>query len=581
MDFERTRQATIPLTNTGNNNKPQYIPGIVLDTTMLDLMCKMLVTDSQYIKRGQLINLQNFINSVDPKQYENDPDKVSRISFIRKGLEGRLQFNLNNPDTVIRHINGGLLDDGIVNVKEFKGLSNAEINWLCTMISESLKYNYVYSSVDKLIDVCTRFKTKEYGRKEDIVKEFEGCINGIQNEFRRSRHEDYNERIFSLKEDVFVDTVTDTYNQLTSPRRKLRTGMQGLNELLGGGFESGRLYVFFGLPGEGKSSLLLNLMYQIKKYNLDYKTKDPTKTPCIVLLTMENTVVETVERLFGLACIRNNNMAEYSLQDVIRMLRTDGELRLDLDSPIDIIIKYKYPNSVDTTYLYTLAEDLEDQGMECIALFQDYIGRIRSTERYADTRLEYGAVTDEFKVFAENKDIPVITASQLNRDASKHIDEGRKSNKSDLVRFIGRSNISESMLILNNIDAGFMIAPEVTPEGEKFLGVQRIKIRYKASEREYIYLPFIRNTLRMVEDFGGEAMFRTTMRPESEIFSTARSQYHTNGIGSLDNNDREEMSNLFSDTNFISSEPTNAAYHEIKNPVIFEKKKLWKPVIFD
>lgn len=585
MDFERTRPKTIPINKQNKSNEPKYIEGLNLDNNILSLICKLVVTDSQYLKRSQLIQVQNFLNLVDPAKYNKDPEKASFISFIRKGLEGRLQFNLNDPAMVIRHINGGMLDDGIVDVNNFKGLDQASINWLGDMISTTLKYSYMYSRIDTMLDICTRFKTSAYDHKEDIVKEFEQCINETQNDFRRSRHEEFNETMFSLKDEAFITAVTDTYNQLANPRRKLRTGMQGLNELLGGGFESGRLYVFFGLPGEGKSSTLLDLMYQLKRYNNDYKTKDPTKTPCIVMLTMENTIVESIERLFGMACIKNNSMTEYSLEEVLRMLRDEGELRLDMGSPIDLIIKYKPTNSVDTTYLYTLVDDLEDQGMECIALFQDYIGRIRSTERYSDTRLEYGCVTDEFKTFAENKDIPVITASQLNRDASKHIDEGRKSNKSDLVRFIGRSNISESMLILNNIDAGFMIAPEVTQEGEKYLGVQRIKIRYKASEREYVYLPYIKNTLRLVEDFGREATYRTTMRSEAEIYTMNRpSQYQINEIANLDLLDDDIE---FSAANIIKSEPT-AAKNEINKviwcPVIFYDKtnsKSWSPIVFE
>ena len=598
MDFERTRQ---PLVQTNIvTAKPQYMQGINLDTKLLELMSKMLVTDSQYIKRTQLTNLQSFINSIDPKQYINDPDKSRFISFIKKGLEGRLQYNINDPELIVRHINGGMLDDGVVDVKTFTGLNASEIYWINSMISETLKYDYVYRNVDKLMDICTRFKTGEYGTKSGVVEEFEKCVSSVQNDFRRVRNEDHTEAMFSLKDGYFEGVITDAYNQLSSPRRKLRTGMQGLNELLGGGFESGRLYVFFGLPGEGKSSTMLDLMYQLKKYNPDYKTKDPTKTPCIVMLTMENTIVESIERLFGLACIRNNSMTEYSLNEVIRMLREEGELKLDLGSPIDIIIKYKPTNSVDTTYLYTLCEDLEDQGLECIAMFQDYIGRIRSTERYSDTRLEYGCVTDEFKTFAENRDIPVITASQLNRDASKHIDEGRKSNKSDLVRFIGRSNISESMLILNNIDAGFMIAPEITNEGDKFLGVQRIKIRYKASDREYVYLPYIGNTLRLVEDIGGEPTFRTTMRPESEIFDPNRprkSQYHINAINELGQVMVDDEDNVFKNGNFISSGNIDdiAAYSKnninLWNPIVFANKhdnlgynsngvKLWEPIVF-
>ena len=41
--------------------------------------------------------------------------------------------------------------------------------------------------------------------------------------------------------------------------------------MLGGGFEKGRVYSFFGLPGEGKTVTLENLMYQIWKYNKGFK----------------------------------------------------------------------------------------------------------------------------------------------------------------------------------------------------------------------------------------------------------------------------------------------------------------------
>lgn len=589
MDFERVRNNT-PIKSGIAPRNMQYIPDLHLDTKILDLMCKMTVTDSQHIKRSNLLNLQKFLNAVDPKEYE-DPDKRKMVSFIRKGLEARLMFNINSPELVVRHINGGILDDGVVDVNNFVGLDSAKINWLNTIISEVLKFDYVYSHVDKVLDVCTRFKTNNFSSKASIIAEFEQAVNEAQNDFRRSRNEAHTEATFSLIDGEFEDSVVDAYNQLSSPRRKLRTGMQGMNELLGGGFESGRVYIFFGLPGEGKSTTLMNLLYQLKKYNNDYKTKDPTKIPTIVLLTMENTIVESIERLFGLSCIRANNMIDYSVQEVMQLLRTEGELTLDTNSPINILIKYKPTNSVDTSYLYTLCEDLEDRGMEVICLIQDYIGRIRSTQYLSDSRLEYGAVTDEFKVFAEIKDIPVISASQLNRDASKHIDEGRKNNKADLVRFIGRSNISESMLVLNNIDAGFVIAPEVTEEGDKYLGVQRIKIRYRAGDREYVYLPYIKDSIRFIEDLGREATYKTTMRKESELFSPnnfRQSQYHTNAIVELEQSTTlldDGDSNLFKSANFISS----AAYPQIgfegklTSPITFynkPEKELTSPIIF-
>lgn len=556
---------------------------INLDVRTLDIMCKCLVSENQNMRRGQLVNLRNLIYLIKPENYINDPEKSKRITFIKKGIEARLVKNLTTPFCIVSYIYGGIIDGEVVNLDEFKGLTNAEVEWVNNMVSESLKFTHVYNNVDRLMDLCTKIKSSDYGSKSDIVAEFERTINEIQNDFRRAKNESQTEVMFSLRDGYFEDVMYDTYNILSSPRRKLVTGMQGMNELLGGGFENGRCYVYFGLPAEGKSSVILNMIYQIKKYNRDYKTKDPTKRPCIVLLTMENTVTESVERLFGMATGRES-MVDITPDEAISALRNEGELYLTDVSPIDIIIKFKPSNSVDTSYLYTLTEDLEDQGMEVIAMFQDYIGRIRSTERLQDTRLEYGAIVDEFKTYAEIKDVPVISVAQLNRDASRHIDEGRKASKSDLVRLIGRSNISESMLILNNIDAGFMIAPEVTKTGERYLGIQRIKIRYRAGNTEFVFLPFVGNSIKLAEDYNGIANYKTNMKSDSEIeFSGAAncrpSNYKTNAIRELDMTVAQDgESNIFS-ANVVSGAnalDTIASMNNIAKP----KLKLIEPMTF-
>lgn len=556
---------------------------INLDVRTLDIMCKCLVSENQNMRRGQLVNLRNLIYLIKPENYINDLEKSKRITFIKKGIEARLVKNLTTPFCIVSYIYGGIIDGEVVNLDEFKGLTNAEVEWVNNMVSESLKFTHVYNNVDRLMDLCTKIKSSDYGSKSDIVAEFERTINEIQNDFRRAKNESQTEVMFSLRDGYFEDVMYDTYNILSSPRRKLVTGMQGMNELLGGGFENGRCYVYFGLPAEGKSSVILNMIYQIKKYNRDYKTKDPTKRPCIVLLTMENTVTESVERLFGMATGRES-MVDITPDEAISALRNEGELYLTDVSPIDIIIKFKPSNSVDTSYLYTLTEDLEDQGMEVIAMFQDYIGRIRSTERLQDTRLEYGAIVDEFKTYAEIKDVPVISVAQLNRDASRHIDEGRKASKSDLVRLIGRSNISESMLILNNIDAGFMIAPEVTKTGERYLGIQRIKIRYRAGNTEFVFLPFVGNSIKLAEDYNGIANYKTNMKSDSEIeFSGAAncrpSNYKTNAIRELDMTVAQDgESNIFS-ANVVSGSnalDTIASMNNITKP----KLKLIEPMTF-
>lgn len=573
------------MNQSANTNTGSYID-IGLDLHSLEILCKMVLSKNKLIRRTQLMNINKLLDLINPSKYINDPDKSKRVNFIRKGIEARLGLNIDDPYMILKHIDGGIITDDIIDVERYQELNNSEVQFMNNMVSETLQYATIYQIADRMMDVCSRFKTEDYGSKGAIVEEFKNVINETQNEFRRNRNEDHTEMMFSLQEGTFEDCVIETYNRAANPKKKLSTGMQGMNESLGGGFESGRVYIYFGLPGEGKSTVILNLMYQIKKYNREYQCKDPTKRPCIVLLTMENSVEESIERIFGIASDRES-MTEFDIDSVLNMLREDGELNLSDDNPIDIIIKYKPTNSVDTSYLYTLSDDLEDQGYEVICFFQDYIGRIRSTQRLADIRLEYGAVIDDFKTYAHIKDIPIVSVSQLNRDASKRIDEGRQTSKSDLVRALGRSNISESMLVLNNIDAGFMIAPEYTSDGEKYLGVQRVKIRYHAGDLDCFYLPFSSHSgIKLLEDFGRETLYKQTLRIPNGVHTSADFR---NEVQDLDRIQTESINQSIFSTEINGGPSTindldNNFTSYFNKPVVdveIEVKDLINPMIFD
>lgn len=130
-----------------------------------------------------------------------------------------------------------------------------------------------------------------------------------------------------------------------------------------------------------------------------------------------------------------------------------------------------------------------------------------------DMRVALGAVVDEFKEFAIAKHIPVITASQMNRDAAKIIDEGRYKNESDLVRKIGRSNIGESTLITENADSAFIIVPETGADGNRYLGVSNAKKRFKNQSAPWFYQPYSKERpLELLQDTKlAEPLFKTSL----------------------------------------------------------------------
>lgn len=553
---------------------------INFDLNALNLMCSYILSENRNIRRSHLINMRNLFDILDVSLYQNDIEKMKRFNFIKKGLEARILHNLKDPYIVVKYINGGIIDDDVIDLKNFTSMSNDELIWINQTISEALKYAFIYNDIDRMIDICTRFKAADYRSRGAIVQEFEMLVQEIQSKFRRSRVENLSEMTFTLKDGFFDEVVKDIHEQLSNPCNRLHTGMQGINELLGGGFESTRVYMLLGATGVGKSVTLLNLAYQIKKYNKNYKAKDPTKIPVIVYMTMENTVRETVERLFNLTVSPDIDMTKYTPDEVIHLLRTEGELYLTDESPIDIIIKYVPDKSVDTSYLYTMTEDLEDEGYEVICLIQDHIKRIRSCYPSNDIRLELGAIVNEFKVFASIKDIPVITNSHLNRDAAKTIEEGSRANKADLTRMLGRSNIGESMLMLDNLDCAFIINTAYDAQANKYMAFKRIKIRYKATHRDYLNQPFIPgNDIKLVEDYYSPVpVFKDSLQPsveESNLYNNglnnSKSKYQNN-IKDIDDIlasavDNQEDTNIFTASRYRQQETTYGIIDETNIPV--------------
>ena len=252
---------------------------------------------------------------------------------------------------------------------------------------------------------------------------------------------------------------------------------------------------------------------------------------------MENDVDETIKRLYSVATGAGpEEFKSIPLDEVKRRLVEDGELYLTDDSPIDIVVKYMPSGTVDTSYMYTLVEELEDDGYEVVAFIQDHLKKIRSANyKNVDLRIELGEVINEFKAFAIIKDIPVITCSHLNRDACSKLEAASQSSKADLTRMLGKANIGESMLILDNIDFAFLINTEFDTAGNKYLCVADVK------HRDYVPLEYMAQPLhgiKLEEDFYSDApVFRETLKSTQEVRTVATSQYSNIGVLYEDDDD--------------------------------------------
>ena len=480
--------------------------GYSIPQPLLVLYATYVVKTSYVNNRQVLTDLRDLLDMIDPEKTYGNLQTLEKNTylFLKQLVATRLK-GIENRDILIQAASKGVDLENMFKLSKLDDhMSSNELRFIEENILEYRNHYYVMDMMSTMYtayaDLAIASEAERHSMVAEVQKKMLDTTRRIKNNISISSVSE----TFAVSDTEQYDaTINHIYERSCSESNKLQTGIVAFNDSLAGGFENDRCYIYLGLPGEGKSSTLLNLALQIKEHNKHVKTKDPTKTPTILFLTMENTLDETIERMFSIL-VSDENINTFENADHVKQLLREGGLAVTPESPIDIVIKYVPSNTVDTDYLYTLYDELLDDGKEVICLVQDYIKRIKCRDYKilkGDMRLVLGAVVDEFKEFAIAKHIPVITASQLNRDAAKVVDEGRTKGTCDLVNKVSRSNIGESTLIIENADSAFILMPEVGRDGIKYLGVSSAKRRFKNQRVKTFFHPYeIDRPLALIQD---------------------------------------------------------------------------------
>lgn len=490
---------------------------IKIDKYTLDQLIRFLYKDSTLRTRKALITINKFIRNLDKSVYQSNDEEASsesldRIWTIEKTLDGYLHNQLESYEALRnycledvecnRHkelIIENVVDKGTINYNESKQLLD--------MVQDRLKFGYTVTLKKIIKDVFhqmdeTDYRTYKY--LKDIIDDIGLTIVKIN---RMSKMVDTSNE-FSLIEEEFESIISDSMDRLKNKNRIFMTGIKYLNSFLAPGYMSKRLYTYLALPGGGKSQILLKSAIDIRKYNAGVETKDPTKRPAVLFITMENTIEETVERLFNMVA-ESDDIRNYSTKQVIKRLREMGELTLSDKNNIDIIIRYYKNREIDTNDLYDIIQDLEDDGVETIALILDYLKRIRPAEKGLNEKEELKNITNELHDLAIFYDIPVITAQQLNRNSASIVDSAMQMKKADVAKLLGRDGISGAWEIQENSDVIILLLQEKKADTQElYMTFRLLKRRYRSNDDndrmydiEYFNHPYSKeNSIRLIDD---------------------------------------------------------------------------------
>ena len=389
-------------------------------------------------------------------------------------------------------------------------VTSPQVKMIFTLIGEALQFGYVTSMREEYLSLLEDIDLNDPAAFKDLVQRL-FLISESLVDIKYNTNLVANKITFNTNDlDSIKESVSQTISSLSKSNNVLKVGIRRLNTLLSPGYMNGRLYVYLGLPSSGKSLLLLKSALDTRKYNSNYKAKTPGMKPCVLYITMENSFTETIERVWNL--IFDDPITNYSPEEASEMLMkelgTNSDPNDENSPSIEVVIKYFSYREISTDDLFTIIQDLRDENLEVCSLILDYIMRIRPSVSMADnTLIELDRITNELKALAVMKDIPVITAHQMNRVAASIVDQAARNNKADATKLVGREHVSSAFNVIMNADFAAVLNIEYKPgTDDRYMVINVVKRRRIDTEEadfaKYTYLahPFAKKGLKLIDD---------------------------------------------------------------------------------
>ena len=363
-------------------------------------------------------------------------------------------------------------------------LPEDDLEYITNSLDQNLKFSYILDVKDNLIELTNDIETSSYTDFPNLLNQYRDLITGIMNFFRRTDSSSMTNEIVHTGDPTFLDILYDTYEAIRNPASALQTGWQALNSALGprGGFQNKNLYCLHANTNSFKSAMLLHISRMIKEYNASRvidEFKRTGKIPTILHISMENDNDEDNERLYK--TVVKKDLGKCTSREELNQSwehnfgNTNGE-----ENPIDISFLHVDARSLSVDEIDIIIENLEEEGYRVIACVVDYLGLIkpRLDDMGKHNRLQLKNIADDLLSLAKNRDIPVITAHQINRSGGAVLTNLKNQGGVNAISQMTNEFIGESYGIEQAVSWSAFIDIEIHGE-DRWLMFKRNKSRYK------------------------------------------------------------------------------------------------------
>lgn len=480
-----------------------YRPSIVNERFLITTL-KTLASDKPITKRT-VNNIWYFLSILDRSYYSRDYTIGALLQSLDSVVESRLDGTFDSgtqayiKESVINKINTQLSQ--MYTEAKNDIVLPIIMNWECKekdvvlvddTISTYNKYAIIIDKKDELNDIVSDISSGSIMNLKKSINELETFVQNLSQDFRGVTSIGNTKEFVHLMDIEFPDNfLREVYNKIRSPKANLKTGLKMFNQMLSksGGFVSSKFYIIYADVNSFKSALMQHISRWIRMYNHSsfyQRMIETKKRPTVLHVNLENILSEDAERFFKISTTKTLGECS-SFEEMKHMWFESTMSDAATGSCIDITLVHRDADELSVSDIDGMIDTLNDDGYEVIAVVVDYIELIKpeNGDRVLDRREQLSKIAQKMHGLAVNRDIPVITAQQINREGQRIIGEAKSKGQTDVIKLLNRSYIGESMAIDKKTDFSMFIGMEKGRDGKVYLGVKRDKMRYNRTDIDY------------------------------------------------------------------------------------------------